>query len=898
MGNFKSFSVAGKSIEVRTDTSAFRFIFYKPNLVRVDFLPSQATTFDTSVVVIQDTTTPVSYSIADSDSTLALETCSLSIVCRKFPLRIGFYSADGQFIVGEPLSGGAAFHQSERITNFSIQPNEHFYGTGERGVSLDLRGQAFDSYNVQHGGYGAPAPSTMNVNVPFIMSTNNYGIYFENTYEGHFDVGSLNPNVLTYTADGGELSYYFIYDSAMKNVLSDYTWLTGRAPLLPKWAYGYIQSKYGYRNVTDASQMIQRMRTDSIPCDAIILDLYWYQNMGDLSWNTSSWPNPTQITSNFLSQGFKTIVITEPYIVQSSSNFADANSIGYFAINSSYQAYVLSNWWSCGCNAGLLDITNPAAQSWWWSKYNSIFSTGVSGLWTDLGEPERDYSDMKFYGGSDSKIHNIYDFLWAETLFNGFNSSFSNKRLFNLTRAGYAGIQRFGVVTWSGDVSKTFGGLAVQLPLLLNMGMSGIAYHNSDIGGFDNGNTTPELYTRWMEFGAFCPVMRAHGYDGDNGTEPWTFGASTEGIVRKMIELRYSLIPYNYTMAHETFESGLPLARPLVLEYPDDPDVYNEGVAYMWGDNILVAPIVQSGQTTQTFYLPQGRWLDYWTDKIYNGGTTINVAAPLNEVPLFIKAGSIIPMQPVMNYVDEFPADTMQLAIYPDPNVTSTFSVYEDDGKTLNYKNGASASTQFSESMSPSGNQSTMQISIGASTGSYDSKPANRVYVCEIHKVSYFPAGAKVSNVGSDQNSRLRLFSSIDSLNSSVSGYFYDTSANILYVKTSANADSEYSILIDSVGLNSIEQNSSIPSGYKLEQNFPNPFNPTTTISYELSATGYVTLKVYDLLGREVRTLVRETERPGRHEVSFDGSRLSSGIYLLQLTSGSFRQSKAMVLLK
>ena len=615
LGISNHFQSRAKSVLVQTDTSAVRFVFFKPNLVRVDFLPTLTTTFDTSIVVVQDTTTPVYYSVVDSDSTLTLATSSISIRCKKFPLRIEFYSASGELILKEPLSGGLAYYQSARAANFSIKPDEHFYGTGERGMSLNLRGRAFDSYNEQHGGYGTPPPPTMSINVPFIMSTRNYGIYFENTYEGHFSIADSNSNILTYSVDGGELSYYFIYDSTMKSVLSDYTWLTGRVPLLPEWGYGYIQSKFGYRNEPDAAQMIQRMRSDSIPCDAIILDLYWFHNMGDLSWNTDSWPSPSQIAAKFLSQGFKTIVITEPYISQPSSNFADANSLGYLAKNDSNRSYILNDWWSCGCKAGLLDITNPDARRWWWYKYYLIFSTGVSGLWTDLGEPERDSLNMKFYGGTDSKIHNIYDFLWARTLFDGFNSAFPGQRMFNLTRSGYAGIQRFGVVTWSGDVSKTFGGLAAQLPILLNMGMSGIAYHNSDIGGFDDGSTTPELYARWMEFGAFCPVMRAHGYDADNGTEPWTFGPATENIVRNMIRLRYTLLPYNYTMAYESHTAGLPMARPLVLEYPGDPNVCDESSAYMWGDNFLVAPVVQAGQTTETFYLPSGKWIDYWSDQ-------------------------------------------------------------------------------------------------------------------------------------------------------------------------------------------------------------------------------------------------------------------------------------------
>ncbi|MCL4510346.1 MAG: DUF5110 domain-containing protein [Bacteroidetes bacterium] len=901
LGDFTSYSTSGKSVTVQAGSSALRFVFYKPNLVRVDFLPTLSTTFDTSLVVVQDTTQLVSYSVADSDSTFVLSTSSLRIICQKFPLRVAFYNVGDQLLLEEPILGGMSSYQSERIANFSIQPNEHFYGTGERGMSLDLRGQAFDSYNEQHGDYGSPAPPTMNVNIPFIISTNNYGLYFDDTYKGHFDIGNSNPNQITYTVYGGELSYYFIYDLSMSDVLSDYTWLTGRAPLLPKWAYGYIQSKFGYRNVTDATQMIQRMRNDSIPCDAIILDLYWFQNMGDLTWNINSWPNPSQITSNFLSQGFKTIVITEPYIVQPSINFSTADADGYLAKNSSNQSYILPNWWSCGCNAGLLDITNPAAQSWWWSKYYSIFSTGVSGLWTDLGEPERDYSDMQFYMGPDLKIHNIYDFLWAKTLFNGFSKSFPNERMFNLTRSGYAGIQRFGVVTWSGDVSKTFGGLAVQLPMLLNMGMSGMAYHNSDIGGFTgNQPTTPELYTRWMEFGAFCPVMRAHGYDGLGGTEPWAFNSTnpaTENIVRNIIRLRYSLLPYNYTMAHETYTSGIPLSRPLILEYPGDQNVYNESSAYMWGDDFLVAPVVQSGQAVQTFYLPQGKWINFWNDEVYTGGTSVTVQAPIDEVPLFVKAGSIIPMQPVMNYTGEFPADTIMLAIYPDPNTTSTFTLYEDDGKTLDYQSGAFAATTFEETLISTGNSNNMQISIGASVGNYNGKPSRRVYICEIHKISYQPAGVVF------QNSFLPKRSTYDSLRSNDSGYYYDGSSSILYVKISAGADSAYSISVDSV-----KQNPGNPSGCQLEQNFPNPFsatggsaqggNPSTTIRFLLSSRQKAKLTVFDTLGREVALLLDGEVDAGEHSVVFNAQNLSSGVYFYRLTAGAFQQTKAMVLIK
>ena len=895
-GNCTSYSSNGNVVTIRADTSAVRLIFYKPNIVRVDYLPSPSSLIPKSIVVAQDSNQQVGVTITDEDSTIILSTSGLNVVCSKYPLRLKFLDPGNRLLVGEPQSGGLASNGVQRLASFAIQPAEHFYGTGERGTSLDLRGLQFDSFNEQHGGYPTDGmPPTMNVNIPFVISSNHYGIYFDDTFKGRFDIGASESDLLEYAAYGGELSYYFIYDPTYAGILSDYTWLTGRAPLLPKWAYGYIQSKYGYRNYQAAEQTILTFRTDTIPCDAIVLDLYWFSNMGDLDWNTVAWPNPSQMTAQFLSQGFKTIVITEPYITANSLNFQTAGQQGFLAKNQSGQNYIMSNWWSCGCGAGLLDITNPAAQSWWWGKYRQIFDTGVSGLWTDLGEPERDYTDMQFQMGPDMEVHNIYDFLWAKTLFDGFNVSFPNRRLFNLTRSGYAGIQRFGTVTWSGDVAKTFQGLAVQLPLLLNMGMSGITYHNSDIGGFTgNSPTTPELYTRWMEFGAFCPVMRAHGYDGLGGTEPWAFGDSTESIVRKMIDLRYSLIPYNYTMAYESYETGVPLARPLVLEYPDDPNVTNESSAYMWGDDFLVAPVVQSGQTVQTFYLPQGKWIDFWSDKVYNGGTSIMVAAPIDEVPLFVKAGSIIPMQPVMQYVGQSPPDTILLAIYPNPGASNSFTLYEDDGTSLDYQSGSFSETTFEDEMVTAGSASSnvMQISIGQSKGSYAGKPSRRVYICEVHKVAYDPAGVQIGNAS------LNRAVSGNSLESLETGFYYDKISGVLSIKLSAIADSSYTIRVDSVEVTGIRSSQAAPSGYGLNQNYPNPFNPSTSISYRLPGPRFVTLKVYDVLGREVLTLVSGEESRGVHNVSFDGSGLASGVYIYSLTAGSYHQSREMILLK
>ena len=794
--DFTSYSNNGNIVTVKSGKSEIRFALYKPNVVQVEYIPTPSDRHSASQVVIRNTPHQVKHHIVDGDSAFSIITSSLRITCRKFPIRVSFYDTAGQMLLMEPDPGGLLSSGSKESVQFRIGAGEHFYGTGERGTRFDLRGLAFDSFNEQHSGYPVGGiPPTMSVNIPFIVSSNHYGIYFDDTYKGRFDIGHTNPNLLGYTADGGDLSYYFIYAPTYAGILSDYTWLTGRAPLLPMWAYGYIQSKFGYRDSAQAQEMIDKMERDSIPCDAVALDLYWFRSMGDLSWDAASWPEPRRITSGFLASGFRTIVITEPYIVERSINFSTANERGYFAKDSSGRSFLMHHWWSCGCDAGLLDITNPAAQRWWWSKYRQIFETGVSGIWTDLGEPEKDFPAMMFHAGPDLKIHNIYNFLWAKTLFEGYNRSFPNRRFFNLTRSGYAGIQRFGVVTWSGDVAKTFGGLAVQLPILLNMGMSGMVYHNSDIGGYTGDRpATPELYTRWLEFGAFSPVMRAHGYDGLGGTEPWAFGAATEKIAREIIRLRYSLLPYNYTMAHESYDTGLPLARPLVLEYPHDPKVADESSAYLWGDDFLVAPVVRAGDTTKTFYMPRGNWVDYWNDSLYTGGRTVTVAAPVNEIPLFVKSGSIIPMAPPIEHTGQYTSDTIKLAIYPDFSMPSAFNLYGDDGTTLDYQHGDFSITRLSARLEGDPESANLQLLIGSSVGHYRGKPKHRAYICEIHRVTRQPGRVLF------EKSELHKLTN-DDLSRQDSGYFYDRHARILFIKVPVNTDSSYSVTVENVSM-------------------------------------------------------------------------------------------------
>jgi alpha-glucosidase (family GH31 glycosyl hydrolase) len=545
-------------------------------------------------------------------------------------------------------------------------------------------------------------------------------------------------------------------------------------------------------NEAEARPIVDTIRTKNIPCDALVLDLQWFRNMGDLSWDRALWPNPEAMMSDFRLRGIKTILITEPYIDEPSGNFDEAAKLGYLAKDSTGKPYLLDRWWSCGgCNASLLDLTMPAAAAWWWKKHPAFLGSQVAGIWTDLGEPERHPRDMLHFLGSAGKIHNIYNLIWAKIIYEGLARYRPGERIFNLTRSGFAGIQRYGVIPWSGDVARDFGGLAVQLPMLLNMGMSGIAYHNSDIGGYARNPTTPELYIRWMQYGTFCPITRAHGAGEvvkGYPTEPWRFGPEAEKICKSFIELRYRLIPYIYTLAHENYATGIPLARPLFWEDPGNRDLFNESSAYFWGDAFVVSPVVKAGETSKEVYLPEGRWFDFWTDKVFAGGKRYIVAAPIDIMPLFVRGGSIIPMAPTMEYTDERPLDTLTLLMYPPTDGESAYTLYEDDGKTNAYESGSYGLTTFTLSRTNTETGSTLNFTIGSTRGSFNGKIRRRVYIAEIHSVSSLPSAVIVNGTP------YTVARNASELSRRNTGFYYDTAKSIIIVPVACNTESVYQI--------------------------------------------------------------------------------------------------------
>ncbi|MGA9115414.1 MAG: TIM-barrel domain-containing protein [Bacteroidota bacterium] len=880
--------VEDRAVRLLAGSVSVRLMFYGPEVVRVDFLPGPSSTPDSSYAVIRDSTAVVPFSISENDTALWISSSALTVRCGKDPLRLSFLDAAGGSLLAEPASGGMGTLAGRRLARFTVGSGDHFYGTGERGTAMDRRGQSFPVYNTQVYGYGGPV-SAMGVNIPFLASSAGYALLFDNTWPGFFDIAASDPSLLAYTAEGGELTFYLIAARGIPAQLERYTWLTGRQPLPPRWSLGFIQSRFGYRNEAEARGVVQTMRQKRIPCDALVLDLYWYGHMGDLAWDLAAWPQPAQMTSDLLAQGIRTVLITQTYMEQNAANFWPAITGGHAALNGSFQPYRLEQWWSCNCDAVLLDLTRPATREWFRNLHNPLFGGNIGGIWTDLGEPERHPDDMVHHAGPARKIHNVYNLLWAKTVQEGFQQARPGERLFNLTRAGWAGIQRYGVIPWSGDVQRSFGGLAVQVPMLLGMGMSGLGYHNSDIGGFCCGTATPELYARWMQFGAFSPVARAHGTGAP--TEPWGFGPQVEEISRQFIGLRYRLLPYLYTLARENHETGMPLARPLFLA--GGAGLENEGSSFLLGDALLVSPVVEAGQTSRQTALPPGRWVDFWTEEQYTGGQTVTVAAPLERMPLFVRAGSIIPFGPLMQHSGERPLDTLTLAVWPATTGTFAFTLYEDDGISQAYLAGAYARTRFAGTVTDSGGVPVLVLEIGNSAGTFAGRLSRRVYLSEVHLVTAAPTS--VERDGTPVPRR----NSLEELRQNGDGFYYDPALLRLFIHTPGSTDSAASLVVRAFQLGGL----SVGTGAvllppRLSRSYPNPFNAAVSFELRIPARERVGLFVYDLLGRRVATLLDEVLPPGTLTVRWDAGNLPSGVYFCRLEAGTWRETGKVLLVR
>ncbi|MCS7145789.1 MAG: glycoside hydrolase family 31 protein [Nitrososphaerota archaeon] len=771
LGNLSSFEKRDNKVVLVCGAAKVELQILAPDLVRVRLAPNGVFEPDYSWAVVKRDWPPADFTLEETDRALRVKTSELVVEVQRAPCRLSFFDPEG-FLVNADYPAYGMGWSGRRVKCWkSLDYDEHFYGFGEKAGRLDKRRSVMVMWNTDAFGYG-PETDPLYKSIPFFIGIRRgkaYGIFFDNTYRTTFDMGHTSEDFYSFEADGGELNYYFIQGPCIKKVLERYTELTGRPLLHPRWALGHQQCRYSYYPAERILQLADEFRKRQIPCDAFYLDIHYKDRYQSFTWNKTRFPDPKKFASEMKAKGFKLIPIVNPGVKADPSNkfFVEGVQRDYFCRYPTGELY-LGRVWPGICV--FPDFSREDVREWWGSLHAVYVDVGVDGIWNDMNEPavfvERSVSRQfeSIFGhvmnlvlrrgalppellpqrtmdvevihhdhGLNSpheKIHNVYGLLMCMATYEGLMRLRPNKRPFILTRAAYAGIQRYAAV-WTGDNTSNWDHLALQIPMLLNLGLSGITMAGDDIGGFAS-TPSPELLTRWYQIGAFLPICRNHTILGSYDQEAWVYGEKYLQVIREFLELRYQLIPYIYSLLHQASKIGHPIIRPLLFEYQDDPNTYTIQDQFLVGPYILVAPVVKEGSFKRLVYLPRGEWIDYWSDTKHRGPAYVEVDVPLDRAPIFIKSGAIIPMQPKMLYVDEKPADPLYIHIYPSAT-SSTFTLYEDDGETLNHEKGEYLLTPFTCILEGG----WLTIEVGDREGTYTPPP--RTFIAIIHQVERKP---------------------------------------------------------------------------------------------------------------------------------------------------------------
>lgn len=648
--------------------------------------------------------------VNETSSAIEFYTTRLRVRINKNPFRIQIFDKYQKLILEDYASGALVKNGDNLITYKTMRKDEGFFGLGEKSGSINRRGKSFIMWNSDKPCYGVNE-DPLYKSIPFFFSNYQYGIFFDNTYKTKFDLGSSSDEYFSFETPGGDFTWYFFWGTDYKHILEQYIHLTGKPIIPPKWAFGFAQSRGMYVYEKQALEIAQEFRKRQIPCDIIYQDIGWVEGLQSFDWRKDRYQDPKEMLQKLKSMGFKMIVSQDPVISKTTEwQWKAADSLGFFAKDvRTGKTYDMP--WPWGGDCGVVDFTNPDVAAWWGKLQQKPIDDGVSGFWTDMGEPawsnetDIDRLNMRHYAGMHDEIHNVYGLLWDKVVTEEFEKHNPGKRIFQMTRAAFAGIQRYSF-GWSGDsgngdnVLEGWGQFANQVTMGISAGLGGIPFWTTDISGYCGDITShqamAELYVRWMQFGIFNPLSRAH-HEGDNAVEPWMFGEEAEKIAKSAIELKYRLFPYIYSYARIAHEKGLPLMRPLFMEFPDDDEAYAVNDQFMFGEEILVAPVVKKGAVSRRIYLPEGEWADFHQPgKIYSGGQYIDYAVTLKDIPIFIKKGSVIPMMPVMQYIHEKMDYPVTLFIHP-PSLgqSASFLLYEDDGITTDYKMDIHSETLF-----------------------------------------------------------------------------------------------------------------------------------------------------------------------------------------------------------
>lgn len=670
----------GFSITVSDGVYLIKFIHEK--IIQTTFLPNQEKFNPVSHAVILNTTLKdVKSSGSGNIMDFKSKKGNFSVRVQKSPFQIS-YLKNNAVLFSE--KDGYTKKDSTETLSFNLDNSEILYGGGARALGMNRRGNRLQLYNRAHYGYETKA-ELMNFCIPLVLSSKLYAVHFDNAAIGYLDLDSKKNNTLAYETISGRKTYQVIVGDTWDDLISNYTSLTGKQPLPPRWSLGNFSSRFGYHSQEEVDNTIKKFEADNIPVDAIILDLYWFGKsikgtMGNLDWDKDNFPNPEKMIADLNAKGVKTILITEPFILTTSSKWKETVDKNVLVTDKNGKP---ATWDFYFGNTSVVDIFKPEGNQWFWNVYKRLINQGVGGMWGDLGEPEVFPSKVITAGGKADEVHNVYGHNWAKLIADGYKKDFPDQRPFILMRAGYSGSQRFGMIPWSGDVSRSWGGLQSQMEIAMQMGMQGMAYMHSDLGGFAGDYFDNELYLRWLQYGVFNPVFRPHAQE-EVASEVARKDIITKAKAKKAVELRYQLMPYNYTLAFENNQKGTPLMRPLFFEEPTNDKALNEKESYFWGTAFLIKPITKAGVTSTEIYFPKSNnWFDFYTGKKHAAGATETVKVEETSIPTFVRGGSFIPMIATIQNTSKYTLDNFDLHFYFDDTVkNSSGKLYNDNGET------------------------------------------------------------------------------------------------------------------------------------------------------------------------------------------------------------------------
>lgn len=662
-----------------------------------------------------DKTMPAKVTVRQKDDKITIETERIRMEVGE-DLSIQMFGADGTLLL-KTYGNGRTFNsevseqmrkileaEGHDVSNlgarnypvqmvFDLDEDDVFYGLGDKTGFLNKRNYEYENWNSDIPQAHNEDYHALYKSVPVLYCKKKnavYGLFFDNTFHSYLNLGKENPQYYYYGAEDGNLDIYFLGGHTLVELIGEYTYLTGHTPLPQRWTLGYQQSRWGYECAEDIRDVAKHFRALDIPCDAIHFDIDYMDGYRVFTWNEPHYGTPGALITELKEQGYKTVTIIDPGTKVDPDYFMckEGKENGYFATDTNREIYVNEVWPG---DANYPDFGRKEVRDWWGEHHKFLVDIGVDGVWNDMNEPASFRGelpkDVVFHDEerttNHAEMHNVYGHYMSRATFEGLQK-LSDKRPFVITRAAYAGTQKYATV-WTGDNQSLWPHLQMMVPQLCNLGMSGFAFAGTDIGGF-GADTTPELLTRWIEAAVFSPLFRNHSCKGTRRQEPWQFGEEVVSIYRKYVKLRYQFLPYLYDLFYMGEQTGLPVMRPLVLHYPQDEQTFNLNSEFLVGDSLLVAPVLEQGATKKMVYLPQGDWYDYWTGEKISGGVWFIREAPIDTCPMYIRAGSMIPMYEEMSYVGEKPYDTLYLLATPE---SAVYRHFQDNGEDYAYRSGA-----------------------------------------------------------------------------------------------------------------------------------------------------------------------------------------------------------------